>query len=67
MRDLLKRGLDPLYVELWTEGGEKIRKKKAANKTRYTCSDCQMNAWAKPDVNLICGDRDMRMVTEEGV
>jgi len=31
------------------------RKKKAASKTKYTCPDCGLNAWAKPDARLICG------------
>lgn len=31
------------------------RKKKAASKTKYTCPDCGVNAWAKPDTALICG------------
>ena len=31
------------------------RKKKAASKTKYTCSACGTNAWAKPDTPLICG------------
>lgn len=32
------------------------RKKKAASKTKYTCSECGANAWAKPGAALICGD-----------
>jgi predicted SprT family Zn-dependent metalloprotease len=32
------------------------RRKKAASKTRHTCPACGMNAWAKPDAHLICGD-----------
>ena len=32
-----------------------IRKKKAASKTKYTCTVCGLNAWAKPNVQLICG------------
>ena len=32
------------------------RRKKAASKTKYTCPTCELNAWAKPDVRLICGD-----------
>lgn len=47
------------------EGGEKVRKKKAASKTRYTCPDCQMNAWAKPDVHLVCGACGERMTVED--
>jgi transcription elongation factor Elf1 len=29
---------------------------KAASKTKYTCPGCGLNAWAKPEVNLVCGD-----------
>jgi predicted SprT family Zn-dependent metalloprotease len=32
------------------------RAKKLASKTKYTCPACGVNAWAKPDTNLICGD-----------
>src|SRR6266487_874301 len=35
---------------------DKERKKKAASKTKYTCPSCGLNAWAKPDAPLICGD-----------
>ena len=31
------------------------RKKKAASKTKYTCTSCGTNAWAKPETALICG------------
>lgn len=41
------------------ESGEKTRKKKAASKTKYTCPQCDLNAWAKPDVILICGSCDI--------
>ena len=37
------------------EPGEETRKKKAASKTKYTCPQCDLNAWAKPDVSLVCG------------
>ncbi len=29
--------------------------KKAASKTKFTCPECDQNAWAKPDALLICG------------
>ncbi len=32
------------------------RRKKAASKTKYTCPSCELNAWAKPDARLVCGD-----------
>lgn len=28
---------------------------KDASKTKFTCPDCQQNAWAKPDARLVCG------------
>ena len=65
--ELIGQDFDPLYVELWTEGGEKTRRTKAASKTRYTCPDCQTNAWAKPGVHLICGECEVRMQSEEEV
>ena len=30
--------------------------KKRASKTKYTCPECDANAWGKPDLHLICGD-----------
>jgi predicted SprT family Zn-dependent metalloprotease len=62
--ELVKQGFDPLYVELWSEGSEKTRKKKAASKTRYSCPECGTNAWAKPAVHLVCGECDERMEEE---
>ena len=35
---------------------ETTARKKAASKTKYTCPDCGLNAWAKPDTSLICGE-----------
>jgi len=29
---------------------------KAASKTKYSCTTCEANAWAKPGAALICGD-----------
>ena len=53
-----------LYHDRAGEG--EARKKKAASKTKYTCPDCQANAWAKPETNLVCGDCDQPMQPEEG-
>jgi predicted SprT family Zn-dependent metalloprotease len=41
-----------------------IRKKKAASKTKYTCPVCGLNAWAKPQAPLVCGDCQERMQAE---
>jgi SprT-like family. len=40
----------------WQARGEsKLAKVKAASKTKYTCPNCEQNAWAKPAASLICG------------
>jgi predicted SprT family Zn-dependent metalloprotease len=43
---------------------DKIRKKKLASKTKYTCPSCGLNAWAKPNVSLVCGDCQAPMQSE---
>jgi hypothetical protein len=63
--ELTAQGFNPLYVERWSEGSEKTRGKKAASKTRYACPECLTNAWAKPEVHLVCGACDARMEAEE--
>ena len=30
------------------------KKKKAASKTKYACTRCELNAWAKPGARLVC-------------
>jgi len=40
-------------------------KKKRASKTKYTCPDCEQNAWAKPGAKLVCGECDRPMIAEE--
>src|SRR5712692_1717830 len=40
------------------------RKKKAASKTKYTCPTCGLNAWAKPEAPLVCGDCQEPMQAE---
>jgi predicted SprT family Zn-dependent metalloprotease len=63
--ELVGGGFDPFYVELWSDADAAKRKKKAASKTRYTCESCGLNAWAKPDASLICGDCDVPMPAED--
>ena len=29
---------------------------KAASKTKYSCPGCGLNAWAKPETTLYCGE-----------
>ena len=63
---LLAGGFALPYVELWSDGDESKRKKKAASKTKYTCPGCGVNAWAKPETRLICGDCEAPLREEEG-
>ncbi|MBP8936893.1 MAG: SprT-like domain-containing protein [Agrobacterium sp.] len=54
---LEKGGFDPLYVEIWEDAKKQAaRSKKAASKTCYTCPNCGLNAWAKPNVRLMCAE-----------
>lgn len=39
-----------------TAEADPTRKAKKASKTKYTCPSCGVNAWAKPDTQLICGE-----------
>lgn len=50
----LHRGM-VAYVEADDAAARGAREKKAASKTRYTCPDCGVNAWAKPKTPLACG------------
>jgi predicted SprT family Zn-dependent metalloprotease len=43
---------------------ERTRKAKAASKTKYTCPECGLNAWAKPEAHLLCGDCEEPMQAE---
>jgi len=45
---------------------DKTRKKKLASKTKYTCPTCGLNAWAKPNVSLVCGECQTPMQSESG-
>ncbi len=45
---------------------EATAKKKAASKTKYTCPDCGVNAWAKPETALICGDCEIPLEAADG-
>lgn len=34
-------------------------KSKDSSKTKYSCPGCDLNAWAKPEAALVCGDCEM--------
>lgn len=41
--------------ESLTQDSNAVSERKRRSKTRYTCPACALNAWAKPNVQLICG------------
>lgn len=47
---------DPLKAEA------KPRKK---SKVKYTCPDCEFNAWAKPNASVMCGECEVKMTPED--
>jgi hypothetical protein len=51
-------GLPDLFGDRFTEDekAKKTRAKKNASKTKFECPQCGLNAWAKPDARLLCGD-----------
>lgn len=63
-RELIGDGFTLPYIELWGDEDKAKRKKKAASKTKYTCPACDLNAWGKPDLHLVCGACDERMEAE---
>lgn len=52
------------YVELHSEERLRLKAKKGASKTKYSCPQCGTNAWAKPKTRLICGDCVILLVAE---
>jgi hypothetical protein len=45
------------FVLHWESPPESAQaRSKKASKTKYTCPGCGLNAWAKPDAALVCGD-----------
>lgn len=42
---------------------KKDKKASKANKVKYTCPDCDSNAWGKPELNITCSDCDMKMLS----
>lgn len=63
--ELVGRGIDIRYVDRWdTPEARKVRRTKAASKTKYTCPECDLNAWAKPDAQLVCGECGEAMIAD---
>lgn len=63
-RELLTGGICVEWQsrEVGTPG---TRARSNSSKTKYTCPACELNAWAKPDVHLLCGECGERMDAQE--
>ena len=46
-------------------GDEETARRKAISKTRYTCPGCELNAWGKPGIRLVCFECEVELVAEE--
>jgi len=46
---------------------EPIRKGKSSSTRKYICPECEQSVRATKEVNIICGDCDVRMVTNEDI
>jgi predicted SprT family Zn-dependent metalloprotease len=62
-RDFLARETMPLFAD--RDGDAEARARKSASKTKYTCPECGINAWAKPETQLLCGQCEETMLTED--
>lgn len=60
---LLERGVQIDWVEAWTEGGKAKAAKKL--KVKYSCPQCGVNCWAKPECRFLCGECDEPMEAED--
>lgn len=49
------RLLDSKFRINWAAIPAGPAEKKQKDKIKYTCPDCGLNAWGKPDIKLICG------------
>jgi SprT-like family len=53
---LLKTGFTLNWQSNFPPRQTRERRAKAASKTKYSCPGCGLNAWAKPDATLFCGE-----------
>lgn len=63
--ELIEQGFTLPYIERWGKKEVQIRKKKTASKTKYTCPECSLNAWAKPNVFIICGVCQVTLIAQK--
>ena len=52
----VETGLEIAAVEHGGTAAPRPRKTDASNRVKYSCPGCRTNIWAKPDINVDCGD-----------
>ncbi|MBG6083029.1 SprT-like domain-containing protein [Rubrivivax gelatinosus] len=52
----VETGLEVALVEERSATASRPRKTDASNRVKYTCPGCKTNLWAKPAINVNCGD-----------
>ena len=55
--------ISPTNEEDENDDDDNLVKKKRESKTKYTCPDCDLNAWAKPNVFILCGTCQQELMT----
>ncbi len=59
-RKLLARGFHLSWHDMAKDTKEKT------TRTKYTCPDCYLNAWAKPNIILFCGNCEVALQVNDG-
>jgi predicted SprT family Zn-dependent metalloprotease len=60
--ELIAKGFVLAFVERNSKAPNSVALKKRLSKTRYSCPACELNAWAKPNVHLVCGACNVSLV-----
>lgn len=58
--ELLSEGFTLTFADAGAYDRKAVRPKQ--DRVKFTCAACEMNAWAKPAANLVCGDCDVPML-----
>ncbi|MFK5949707.1 MAG: SprT-like domain-containing protein [Methylococcales bacterium] len=49
-------GMEQALIDVLEADFGRIKKPKLGNRSKYTCTICEINLWAKPDLLVICGE-----------
>lgn len=58
-------GETPLFQDVGMLLKDKEAEKKKKSKTKFTCPQCQINAWGKPELHILCGECEVKMEPED--